>query len=653
MSVNPPSMTTHASQSLPSFAQAFSNQSLSNISSATNALPPIQARISTMDRDNGRPQQRSPPTPSLSRPASEENVARTAGRKRPHNDITSGSREEDRSDSDRASPAVIRMLDPSPSPPQRLSDSQRLGPGPSPSSATPAVKKRRMTITGAPHALNTDANSTPISPVEVEQLKSMMTQRRGSLAGPDRASNSAKTSVPSIPIRSARRSPNGGNPSSSQQSVQRPTSPNPSVFQSQQTQPLPHQSAHTLPPPPISFARRRAAHLGTKKKPADIVISPREQHSTERFQPSIHSAPPTQSAFYSGKASMALPRLPNIMGGGEVRRQPGNVPPTPTRLSQRMANSVIPPSITVSESTPRSPMASVAIASSLVPPTPAFNQSEFAGDKNAFLAPFSYFYDALNDAKQMKSWLGDQLQRSNVLFKSLQQQQDKLNEAVDTLVERKLSGVYSELTGLRRRVLELEDALQESRSGSRPSVDVSYHSKPQNGYLAPDSYTFPPDHSRQRSDNPSGRIPSPRGGGPHSSEFEYETSSASYDSRRGSVPASRLDAPSRSHPHDGTTLPPLMSSRLSHPVQSPPHMYQDRDNHSMHAKTSRAADRESEHPQLNRQQSLSGSSHDRDRGREREREREHRGESPPSRRVDDGRRNSVIMSPPDHRMEDS
>jgi hypothetical protein len=100
MSVNHASMTTHPPQSLPSFAQAFSNQSLSNISSANSALPPIQGHISNMDRDKARLQQRSPPTRPLSRPASEESIARTAGRKRPHNDIVSASREDERSDSE-------------------------------------------------------------------------------------------------------------------------------------------------------------------------------------------------------------------------------------------------------------------------------------------------------------------------------------------------------------------------------------------------------------------------------------------------------------------------------------------------------------------------------------------------------------------------
>jgi len=34
--------------------------------------------------------------------------------------------------------------------------------------------------------------------------------------------------------------------------------------------------ANALPPPPTSFARRRAGQLGMRNKPADIVISPRE-----------------------------------------------------------------------------------------------------------------------------------------------------------------------------------------------------------------------------------------------------------------------------------------------------------------------------------------------------------------------------------------
>ena len=91
MSLNQASLTTHAHQSLPSFAQAFSNQSLSNMGSATNALPPIHSRRDPMDEPSSSRQHPA----SLSRPGSDEEIARTAGRKRPHTDIVSASRDDD------------------------------------------------------------------------------------------------------------------------------------------------------------------------------------------------------------------------------------------------------------------------------------------------------------------------------------------------------------------------------------------------------------------------------------------------------------------------------------------------------------------------------------------------------------------------------
>jgi uncharacterized protein YdcH (DUF465 family) len=556
-----------------------------------------------------------------------------------------------------------------------------------------------MTVTGAPHALNIDvrvppaeANSTPISPVvmgftiqrdnpkEVEQVKSMISvkqkqkalieQRRGSLVGPASSNaalppSSEGAKGPAGPLRSARRSPSGGagtrrlatSSTSSVSGTQRPPSPNVSTFQMQQSMHLPHQSAHTLPPPPISFARRRAAQLGTKRKPADIVISPRERESPEQFQPSIQSAPPTQGAFYSGRyPTMALPRLPNAMAETSTPKRPiGHVPPTPTRLSQHMTN---PPSIHVSESTPRSPMASVPIASSLVPPTPAFHQTEHTnGDKAAFLAPFAAFYDSLNDAKQLKTWLSEQLQRSNSLFQSLSQQQEKLHDTVESMVERKLSGIHSEMSSLRRRVVELEDALRDANAGHRGGIDGGplYHTKSlQNGYasssghLAPDSYQFPPptDHSRLRSDL-SSRVSSPRGherdgrGMQHESERD---SSVPFDSRRSTASAVRLEPP-RSH-HDPSSLPPPHShSRISHAMQSPTLRHRDSPpGHSFtqpapggHGKGSRL---ERERPSLTRQLSHGGS-------QDRDRERDHEG------RGSDSRKNSIAMPPPDHRMDET
>ncbi|KAJ3542574.1 hypothetical protein NMY22_g3466 [Coprinellus aureogranulatus] len=500
------------------------------------------------------------------------------------------------------------------------------------------------------------------NPKEIEQVKSLISvkqkqkalieQRRGSLAapaasnpGPPPSSNESTSSAKGQPgpLRGIRRSPNGGASSrrvvSSTTGPNRAPSPNVSTFQmQQQTIQLPHQSAQTLPPPPISFARRRAAQLG-KRKPADIVINPRERVSPEHLQPMIQSAPPTQSTFYSGR--VALPSLPNVMGRGDsstAKRPTGNVPPTPTRLTQRMNPSA--PTLHVEGA--RSPMASTEHAN---------------GDKAAFLAPFAMFYDSLNDAKKLKTWLGEQLQRSNSLYQNLSQQQDRIQDTVESIVDRRLSSMHNELSALRRRVLELEDALRDAQSGRRGSVDVGplYHTKSlQNGYssthLAPDSYTFPPstsDHSRLRSDL-SGRVSSPRGHERDGRGMQHEIerdSSAPYDSRRSTASALRLEPP-RLH-HEPPPLPPQGShTRMSHTMQSPPQMYRDSPpgHHSLpppplpQAKGSRGG--YSERPPLSRQPSQGGS-------QDRDRDRDH-GEGPvPSRRAG-SRRNSI-----DQRMEDS
>ncbi|KAH6908034.1 hypothetical protein BKA70DRAFT_1280556 [Coprinopsis sp. MPI-PUGE-AT-0042] len=633
MSVNHTSMTTHAvPHSLPSFAAAF---------------PPIHHQ---MDRDKARLLHRSPSSRELSRNPSDDDIGTAAGRKRPHID------DERRSDSGRASPATVRIKE------ENGDHQDAVQPPPN---ASP-VKKRRMTITGAP-VINTDfrnlpdqANSTPISPVvmgftvpkdnpkEMEQLKTMMTvkqkqkalieQRRGSLA-PEPSTTTTTTTKPStLSVKNARRSPSGGAPT-------RPVAlSGPSAASAY---PPTHQSAQTLPPPPISFARRRAAQLGAKRKPADLLISPREH--PEGFIPSIHSAPPTQGAFNFG-SHMALPRLPSssIMnsGGGDAM-----FPPTPTRLSQHLAA----PSITISESAPRSPMASIPIASSLVPPTPAFNQSDFNnGDKAAFLAPFGYFYDALNDAKQLKTWLGDQLQRSNSLYQNLSKQQERLNESVEQLVDKKLAGIRQELTGLRHRVLELEDALHDARTGRDAPSSSSYHTGKANGYSSssvhhggpPDSYTFPPLRP-DMSSSTTGRVASPRSQEMRG-EGEYEN--PPYDARRPlppSLSASRLDPPPRSH--DPSPLgPPASHGRISMIMQSPPPpVYHDSSSYGKQGPSSRSAEREFQRPgPPSRQASYNGSSQERE--REREWERRHDRSPPPMRRAD-GR-----MSPPDSaRMDES
>lgn len=566
------------------------------------------------------------------------------------------------------------MLDDTPPPQQRIILDQTGAPPPS-SIQPSAAKKRRVTVSGPP-MLNTDVRSPAdqISPVvmpgftmdnpsAIEQVRSMINikqkqkalieQRRGSIVGspsipaPSLALTEERV-APAKPPAGARqrRSPNSGNNNTRRNAngaQVRPPSP-PPVVQSSTVA-----GQNSLPPPPISFARRRAEQLGGKRKPADIIISPREAHTQEQFQPAIQSAPPIpqgggQASFYSGRFPMTLPRLPSVIGGGEtMRRVPGHVPPTPTRLSmQRNSSTSAVPSLTHpapnAASTRSPPAASVPIASTLVPPTPmSLHHPGYSGDKSAFLAPFEVFYDALNDSKQLKNWLGDQLQRSNTLIQNLTQQQDKLNETVETMVERKLGGMRAEMAGLYRRVDELEDALRVA-TGRRQSVDSgSLKAKGKqplrNGNLmASETYTFPP---RPQSDRPRGE-PSRRHPSPGwqdrdtQSTLESENGSpAPFDTRRLSLSATRLDPPRQTFESS--------SQRSSfNNIHSPPQGFREnRENAHPHSSPSLHAkiinSHPPERPALPRQSSHTGPS-----------ERE-RGGSPQQ----DSRRNSVVMSSPD------
>ncbi|KAJ7645447.1 hypothetical protein DFH06DRAFT_584400 [Mycena polygramma] len=659
-------MTTHAPHSLPSFAQAFSGDPpLGSISSGNNSLPPIHTRSPPSHSRRAK----SPQGPSRSRHNSEED--RVAGRKRSRTEITSTARDDEPSDSDRDSPRLIRikeeqeqdMLDDSPPP---ILDHTG---APPPSSTQPsAAKKRRTTVSGPP-ALNTDVRSgaDQISPVvmgftldnpsAIEQVRSMITvkqkqkalieQRRGSVQG------SPSIPPPSIAISTAssrqRHSPNSNNTRRNTNGAARAPSPPAPVVQSP-----PVAGQNSLPAPPISFARRRAEQLGGRRKPADIIISPREAHTQEQFQPAIQSAPPIpqgggQSSFYSGRFPMTLPRLPSVMGGGDApRRVPGHVPPTPTRLSMQRNNSSSGATVaslshpTGSAPSGRSPpAASVPIASTLVPPTPmSLHHPGYSGDKSAFLAPFEVFYDALNDSKQMKNWLGEQLQRSNTLIQNLTQQQDKLNETVENMVERKLGSMRSEMAGLYRKVDELEDALRVA-TGRRQSVDSgSLKAKGKqplrNGnLLASETYTFPPRPQQDRPrGEPSRRHPSPSWSHERDSQNMVESengSPAPFDARRLSLSATRLDPPRQ------TFESSAQRSSFNRIHSPPPQGFRENSHGHGHGRSSPSSHAKiinshpAERPPLPRQSSHTAPG-----------ERE-RGSSPQH----DSRRDSVVMSSPD------
>ena len=111
------------------------------------------------------------------------------------------------------------------------------------------------------------------------------------------------------------------------------------------------------------------------------------------------------------------------------------------------------------------------------------------------------FYDALSDSKQLKNWLGEQLQKSNQLLAALQRQQEQTEEAVAALVDKRVGAMREEVYGLRVRVDELEGALRVARaqgygSPSMAAAAVAKGKTKAKGYqgspVVPDAYTFPP-----------------------------------------------------------------------------------------------------------------------------------------------------------------
>lgn len=706
MSVKQGTLATSA-QSLPSFASTFNSHSLGTMPNGNNSLPPIQTRLPPLDTRRVD----TPPTRDTSENGHPQKTS--TSRKRSHNDLTSSNRDEEPSNSDRSPPLInikeeeeVDMKD-SHSPPRtnthhhhRHQPDTEGAPSPSLLGPTPS-KKRRVTISH-PHPLNTDVrapvdqtNSTPISPVvmgftinrdnpmAIEQMKSALTvkqqqkalieQRRGSVAGV--MSPTTVTTNPVLPSpapaskqpRPSRRSPNmvaasGGPrrhlppaPTNSANQPARPPSPTPLVVQTQQQPPAPTTSnlpsASSLSTPPISFARRRAEQLGSRKtKPADIVISPREAQTPEQFAPGIQSAPPGQLSF--GKIPMALPRLPPALGGGQsLRPIGGQVPPTPTRLSiqpHQPANVPVQNLTSISTTTTTKPSVSnrsppgtsVPIASTLVPKTPGFQLGATSQDKAAFLAPFEVFYDALNDSKQLKGWLSEQLQRSNAMMQQLTQQQERLNDTVETLVEKRVAGMRSEMASLHRRVEELEDLLRVATSGRRSSIDYSKQKSrtPLRNEVAPglpENYAFPPpppssnESQRRRVDfEPASSprmLPERDGHGPRDGNGSPAPSELLRSNSRTELTRSvRMGSP-----------PPRASpgSRTPYNAHSPPQTTREPSSNG-HGK--------SERPSLSRQSSSHvppPSSAD---------SQQSMTSSPPHRRPGPGsRRNSVVMAPPD------
>lgn len=452
-----------------------------------------------------------------------------------------------------------------PAPPRQDPDSRSMPSSASSPPSQPSPKKRRMTISGPSHPVdqvspNPNASDNQaasphsvvsVSPMDrddqsaVEQARSVLTakrdqealieKRRESLGGP--LPSSSQTSVsPTVvkPLpgssRSSARSPN--------MSVARtgrvgesPLGTNPVAppSHSQQADPSshpPHQNS--LPPPPISFASRRSFKLSSslRKKPADIVISPRDANT----QPVIQSAPAHQGGRFQ---PMALPSLPKVHQPPGSRRIPGNVPPTPTRLTLRS-------SLAASASLATAPpTASVPISTILVPQTPAvFSRTDSASQRSAFLAPFEAIYDVLRDAKESKTWLAEQLTKVQTL-------QTGFEAAVEAAVERRVGGLREEVARLQRRVDELECSrgpeLGPAALWRRRSIANGDLTIPENAPVR-ETYTFPPVHPRAEEG----------GAGDDSDVRETESPAPAFDLRRQSISAVRMDPPPPQPPQQQT-----------------------------------------------------------------------------------------------------
>ena len=248
-------------------------------------------------------------------------------------------------------------------------------------------------------------------------------------------------------------------------------------------------------------------------------------------------------------------------------------------------------------------------------------------------------------------------------MQSLSQQQDRINDTVDGLVEKKMAGMTSEMAVLRRRVEDLEDTL---RNGNRVQNGL-----PCGAPLAPESYSFPPvpvhdtaaSSSRLRAERPglSRRLSSPGWGQerdkegrslpqPHQHQHQHQHqesdnmnngSPAPFDARRLSMSATRLDPPRVQH--NGSAM------------QSPPQGYREHNHNNHNSSNSSAKQQQQQHvvyppTPTTSHQSHSSSRNGGDRPLSRQNSslpiviREH--DSGSGRRAG-SRRNSIVMSGPD------
>jgi len=214
------------------------------------------------------------------------------------------------------------------------------------------------------------------------------------------------------------------------------------------------------------------------------------------------------------------------------------------------------------------------------------------------------FYDSLNDSKQLKNWLGEQLQKSNALMQSLQHQQENIDEIVERAVEKRIGRMRDDITGLNQKVAELEGALRSAgaeESDRRLSVDTLGSGKGKGKYVArngipaapdlPSAYTFPPVEPPRA--ELLRRMPSPGWG--HEPDRDNRGSErpplSASSSRYEPIRPQPIESsqPHRSHNQSRSGLPPLdtavkatltpASFRSSQPPRPPQHERSDSHHH--------------------------------------------------------------------------
>jgi len=173
----------------------------------------------------------------------------------------------------------------------------------------------------------------------------------------------------------------------------------------------------------------------------------------------------------------------------------------------------------------------------LVPQTPAvLNRTDSASQRNAFLAPFEAFYDALKDAKELKTWLREQLAKSQAL-------QSGFEAAVDSAVERRVGGLREEVTRLQRRIEELEGT--RCTEGTGPAL--WRRKSVANGDVAAFAASIDHSHLRETYTFPSNPRAEEAAHGDDSDMRETDSPAPVFDVRRQSISAVRMDPPPQQH----------------------------------------------------------------------------------------------------------